>query len=135
MDDKKRKGAIVVAAILGLVAALYLAGLLAQVLNNYSIWMEGGGLTGQTQMPPVEFSPMVCFPQAFTWNGLKGIEYHQVLLAPVRQLGRFAVEVEHFDIVHFARQFLCCGCGCREREGRQHRDYFHLHYILFFGFK
>lgn len=63
------------------------------------------------------------------------IEYHQVLLAPVRQLGRFAVEVEHFDIVHFARQFLCCGCGCREREGRQHRDYFHLHYILFFGFK
>lgn len=73
MDDKKRKGAIVVAAILGLVAALYLAGLLAQVLNNYSIWMEGGGLTGQTQMPPVEFSPMVCFPQAFTWNGLKGL--------------------------------------------------------------
>ena len=54
---KKRKGAIVVAAILGLVAALYLAGLLAQVLNNYSIWMDGGGLTGQTQMPPVEFSP------------------------------------------------------------------------------
>ena len=45
MDDKKRKGAIVVAAILGLVAALYLAGLLAQVLNNYSIWMDGGGLT------------------------------------------------------------------------------------------
>lgn len=35
--------------------------------------MEGGGLTGQTQMPPVEFSPMVCFPQAFTWNGLKGL--------------------------------------------------------------
>ena len=58
MDDKKRKGAIVVAAILGLVAALYLAGLLAQVLNNYSIWMDGG-LTGQTQMPPVEFSPTV----------------------------------------------------------------------------
>ena len=47
MDDKKRKGAIAVAAILGLVAALYLAGLLAQVLNNYSIWMDGGGLTGQ----------------------------------------------------------------------------------------
>lgn len=73
MDDKKRKGAIVVASILGLVAALYLAGLLAQVLNNYSIWMDGGGLTGQTQMPPVEFSPTVCFPQAFTWNGLKGL--------------------------------------------------------------
>lgn len=73
MDDKKRKGAIVVAAILGLVATLYLAGLLAQVLNNYSIWMDGGGLTGQTQMPPVEFSPTVCFPQAFTWNGLKGL--------------------------------------------------------------
>lgn len=73
MDDKKRKGAIVVAAILGLVAALYLAGLLAQVLNNYSIWMDGGGLTRQTQMPPVEFSPMICFPQAFTWNGLKGL--------------------------------------------------------------
>lgn len=69
MDNKKRKGAIAVAAIL----ALYLAGLLAQVLNNYSIWMDGGGLTGQTQMPPVEFSPMVCFPQAFTWNGLKGL--------------------------------------------------------------
>lgn len=35
--------------------------------------MDGGGLTGQTQMPPVEFSPMICFPQAFTWNGLKGL--------------------------------------------------------------
>ena len=35
--------------------------------------MDGGGLTGQTQMLPVEFSPTVCFPQAFTWNGLKGL--------------------------------------------------------------
>lgn len=44
MDDKKRKGAIVVASILGLVAVLYLAGLLAQVLNNYSIGWTAAGL-------------------------------------------------------------------------------------------
>lgn len=73
MKDKKRLIGIILAAILGLLALLYLGGFLSQVLSNYSIWMSTGGLTGQAMMKPVNMNPLVCIPLAFTGNGLKGI--------------------------------------------------------------
>lgn len=73
MTDKKRTVAIVIAAILGCTALVYLGGMLSQLLNNYSIWLESDGLSGQAVMAPVDWNPAVCFPMAFTANGVKGM--------------------------------------------------------------
>lgn len=73
MKDKKRTAAIIVAVILGCAGLLYLGGMISQVLTNYSIWMSDGGITGQSMMKPVSWNPLVCFPLAFTGNGIKGM--------------------------------------------------------------
>lgn len=65
--------AIIVAVILGCAGLLYLGGMLSQLLTNYSIWMSGGGITGRSQMKPVSWNPLICFPMAFTGNGIKGM--------------------------------------------------------------
>lgn len=73
MKDKKRTIGIIMAVVLGLFAVLYLGGMMSQVLSNYSVWMNNGGLTGQAMMKPVNMNPLVCIPLAFTANGLKAI--------------------------------------------------------------
>lgn len=71
--DKKQKAAVVIAVILGLIALLYLGGISGQLLSNYADWMATDGLAGQTTMAPINWNPLVCFPKAFTVNGIKGI--------------------------------------------------------------
>ena len=73
MNDKKRKVAIIFAIILSCVGTVYLGGMISQILTNYSVWMSGGGMTGQAMMKPVSWNPLVCFPLAFTTNGIKGM--------------------------------------------------------------
>lgn len=73
VNERNRKVAIVVASILGCGAILYLGGLLSQVFTNYDIWMDSGGMWGQAQIAPPDWNPLVCFANAFTWNGLKAI--------------------------------------------------------------
>ena len=45
LKDKKRTIGIIMAVVLGLFAVLYLGGMMSQVLSNYSVWMNNGGLT------------------------------------------------------------------------------------------
>ena len=52
--DKKRTIAIIIAAILGLAALLYLGGIAGQLMSNYDIWMNAGGMTGQATMGTVD---------------------------------------------------------------------------------
>lgn len=73
MNDRNRKIAIIVASILGCGAILYLGGLLGQVFTNYDLWMDSGGMWGQAQIAAPDWNPLVCFINAFTWNGLKAI--------------------------------------------------------------
>lgn len=73
MNEKTRRMAIVVAAILGCVALLYLGGLLGQIFNNYNIWLSAGGMMGKTQMQPPDWNPLTCITSAFTGNGLKAL--------------------------------------------------------------
>lgn len=73
MTDKKRMIAIIVATILGIVALLYLGGLSSQLLSNYNAWLNDNGLSGQATMQPVNWSPLICLPLAFTGNGVKGM--------------------------------------------------------------
>lgn len=73
MNEKQRKIAIVIAAILGCFALLYLGGLLSQVFANYAIWMDSGGMWGQTQIAAPDWNPLACLKNAFNLNGLKAI--------------------------------------------------------------
>lgn len=73
MIDKRRTAAIFAAILLALMGLIYTGGLIAQILTGYHHWMDSGGMTGQAQIPPVQWSPLVCIPQAFTLNGLKGM--------------------------------------------------------------
>lgn len=73
MDEKRRKIAIALAAILGCMALLYLGGLLSQAMSNYAQWVRAGGMMGQTQIQAPDWNPVVCLAKAFTWNGIKAI--------------------------------------------------------------
>lgn len=73
MKDKKRTAAIAAAVILGCAAFLYLGGMIGQLLANYTAWMEADGLAGEAVMKPVSWNPAVCYPMAFTLNGVKGM--------------------------------------------------------------
>lgn len=67
----KRKAGIIAGVILGCEAVLYLAGLLGQLLDNYSVWQTEGGIAGQAEMNPVDWSLFSCFSAVFTASGLK----------------------------------------------------------------
>ena len=73
MNDKTRKIAIIAAIILGTGAVLYAGGLFSQLLTNYHVWMDSGGMWGQAQIAAPDWNPLICFLKAFTWNGLKGM--------------------------------------------------------------
>ena len=70
---KKRTIVIIVSVILGLLALLYLCGLLSQLYRNYAEWNIAGVVTGNTQMRPVDWNPFVCIGNAFSVEGLKGL--------------------------------------------------------------
>ena len=73
MDRKKRAMGIAIIVILGLAALMYLSGLLGQLLANYSIWLESGGISGESSMPPVNWSLIKCLQQSFTPDGFKAM--------------------------------------------------------------
>ena len=73
MDSKKRTMGIAIIVILGLAALMYLSGLLGQLLANYSIWLESGGISGESSMPPVNWSLIKCLQQSFTPDGFKAM--------------------------------------------------------------
>lgn len=73
MDSKKKSLGIAIIVILGLAALMYLSGLLGQLLANYSIWLESGGISGESSMPPVNWSLMKCLQQSFTPDGFKAM--------------------------------------------------------------
>ena len=73
MNEKQRKIAIIVASGLGCGALLYLGGLLGQVFTNYAVWMDSGGMWGQTQIAAPDWNLLVCLKNAFNLNGLKAI--------------------------------------------------------------
>ncbi|MEE0969891.1 MAG: type IV secretory system conjugative DNA transfer family protein, partial [Clostridia bacterium] len=73
MDSKKRSIGIAIIVILGLAALMYLSGLLGQLLANYSIWLDSGGISGESSMPPVNWSLIKCLQQSFTPDGFKAM--------------------------------------------------------------
>lgn len=62
-----------VAIILALNVLVYLGGLLGQMLTNYDIWNDSGGMLGGTIIQMPDPSPIVCAVSAFTLNGIKSM--------------------------------------------------------------
>lgn len=62
-----------VAIILALTVLVYLGGLLGQMLTNYDIWNDSGGMLGGTTIQMPDPSPLVCAASAFTLNGIKSM--------------------------------------------------------------
>lgn len=69
----QRKIAISIAVILGLIALLYLGGLLGQLLAGYQTWLEQDGLAGEATFSPLEPGILFCIFNAFSEYGLKGL--------------------------------------------------------------
>ena len=69
----KRTVVIIIAVILGLIALLYLCGVISQLYGNYADWDKGGGVGSEAEMRPVNWNPFVCIAKAFSPNGLKGL--------------------------------------------------------------
>ena len=67
----KKTFAIIGLGALGILCALYIIGLISQVLTNYQQWMADGGFIGEHTVQPVNWNPLVCFRHAFTGNGIK----------------------------------------------------------------
>lgn len=70
MKSKTRTIGIVIAVILTLAALFYLGGLVCQLLTQYQVWLDSGGLSGKAQIGDIQFGPVACWIQAFTWSGL-----------------------------------------------------------------
>ena len=83
MNEKTRRAAIIVAAILGSLALLYVGGLFSQLMTNYQIWMDSGGMWGGAQIASPDWNPFICFVKAFTWNGLKGMALLLAVIAGI----------------------------------------------------
>lgn len=83
MNEKTRRAAIIVAAILGSLALLYMGGLFSQLMTNYQIWMDSGGMWGGAQIASPDWNPFICFLKAFTWNGLKGMALLLAVIAGI----------------------------------------------------
>ena len=73
IEFSKRTVGIAALGIVTIFAVLYFGGIFGQVFTNYSEWLNGGGLTGDEQIKPINWNPIVAVPYAFTVNGLKSI--------------------------------------------------------------
>ena len=73
MKNKKKIAIIAAACLIGCAAVLYLSGMLGQQLSNYAEWTENGGLSGQSQMRPVNWNPITAFGYVFTKSGLQSL--------------------------------------------------------------
>ena len=73
MGRSQKTLGITLVVILGLMALMYLSGILGQLIENYSLWVESGGVSGGNSMPSVHWSLIKCFRQSFTAHGLKAM--------------------------------------------------------------
>ena len=96
---------IILAAILGLAALLYLGGLASQLGTGYRTWIAAGGLTGQALMQPIMLDPLSCWRSAITKEGLYGILFIAAvsggLILYIKLHDRFGSK--NFDERNFAR--------------------------------
>lgn len=73
MNHKQKALIATIIVISGLSALMYLSGLLGQLLDNYNIWLEAGGVSGEGTMSSVNWNLIKCLQQSFTPTGFKAM--------------------------------------------------------------
>jgi len=69
-DSRKWKGILLV--ILALIPILYVSGFLAQMLQNYAVWISSGGIPGDGTSPELPKTDiLICLLHVFSMYGLK----------------------------------------------------------------
>lgn len=79
MKNKIRIIFLTLLTIVGILAALYFSGVLAQLFTNSAEWQQNGGFGGEATMRPVDWDFSVCLKRAFTVEGIPGILFIIVL--------------------------------------------------------
>ena len=57
--------------IVAVVAFLYLMGFITQLIVNYQVWEDKGGMAGDHYVDPVDWSFLACIDAVFSLSGLK----------------------------------------------------------------
>ena len=70
-QNKQRRAAIIIATILGLLAASYLGGLLSQVSAHYQYWLTQDEPVDNSIARLPDFNLLYCISNAFSANGIK----------------------------------------------------------------
>lgn len=71
---KKRKLNPIVVCIIGVIAVvafLYLMGFITQLIVNYQVWEDRGGISGDHYVDPVDWNILACIEAVFTLSGLR----------------------------------------------------------------
>lgn len=71
MKKNKKILRMIVAVVPGGTILWYIGGIIAQLFDNYALWMEGGGMSGQLVIKSLNFSPATCFLYAMTPRGFR----------------------------------------------------------------
>lgn len=104
-NNAQRRIAIIIAVILGILAAVYLGGLLGQLNAGYQKWLAEDGISGGVAMDPIRFDPLYCLAGAFTKDGLLGtllvVVVTAVIVAYIKLNNRFSSN--DFDDRNFTR--------------------------------
>ena len=73
MNDNKRRNGIIF-GLMGLLPLLYASGFLAQMLENYAVWNDAGGVPGDGTSPNLpDPSIGICLLSVFSFTGLKAL--------------------------------------------------------------
>lgn len=73
MNHKQKALTVALIVIPGLTALMYLSGLLGQLLDNYNIWLEAGGISGEGTISSINWNLIKCLRQSFTPTGFKAM--------------------------------------------------------------
>ena len=72
MKRKKLNPIVVwIIGIIALVAFLYLMGFITQLIVNYQVWEDRGGISGDHYVDPVDWNFFACIEAVFSLSGLR----------------------------------------------------------------
>ena len=71
--NKKQIPVLSLVSVLAVALLGYLGGLFGQLLTNYELWVNQGGLSGGDAIQRISLDPRICYPMLLSRNGLKSI--------------------------------------------------------------
>ena len=70
-EQQRRTLLIIIVSIIGILASLYVVGIVTQVYTNYLDWLDHDGFSGQYRIKSVNWNPLYCIGCVASAAGLK----------------------------------------------------------------